>query len=192
MKYTESRTEYLNEVLNLLPQNPTCVEIGVEKGHFSKLILEVLNPGKLFLVDPWHVGHDINEQETYGDILYNLPTAYSTEDDYKDIHNQFYNEIKNNQVIVRPDFSYNVVNDFPDNYFDFIYIDSCHLYNAVKADLNMFLPKLKEGGLMSGHDYMVFDNFGVIEAVDEFCVEHNFEMIILNNEGFDWTLVKKS
>jgi hypothetical protein len=84
-----------------------------------------------------------------------------------------------------------VVNDFPDNYFDFIYIDSCHLYNAVKSDLNIFLPKLKEGGLMSGHDYLSFDNFGVIQAVNEFCDEHNFEMIILNNKGFDWTLVKK-
>ena len=191
MKYTNSRIEYLNEILNLLPQNSICVEIGVEKGYFSKLILQVLNPSKLFLVDPWSVGHDINDVEKYGSALNNLPTAYSTEDDYKNIHNVFYNEIKGNKVIVRPDFSYNVVDDFPNNYFDFIYIDSCHLYNAVKADLNMFLPKLKEGGVMAGHDYLVFDNFGVIEAVNEFCIEHNFEMIILNNEGFDWALIKK-
>lgn len=191
MKHVNSRTEYLNEVLNLLPENPTCIEIGVAHGLFSRLLLDTLNPRKLFLIDPWEVGYDKNANETYGDTLKNLPTAYSTEDDYKKIQSNFYNEIKENKVIVRPDFSYNVVDDFPDNYFDFVYIDSCHLYGAVKADLNMFLPKLKQGGIMAGHDYLVYDNFGVIEAVDEFCVEQGFEMILLNNDGFDWALIKK-
>jgi hypothetical protein len=45
---------------------------------------------------------------------------------------------------------------------------------------------------MAGHDYFTYDNFGVIQAVDEFVKEHNFEMIIFNNAGFDWALKQKT
>jgi hypothetical protein len=190
MKKVNSREEYLNEISKILPENPICIELGVETGHFSKMILKHLNPSKLYLVDPWKIGFDKNDSETYGSVLNNLPTAYSTEDHYQNILKDLYYEIKNNQVIIRPDFSYNVVNDFKNNYFDFVYIDSCHLYNAVKSDLNTFLPKLKKGGIMAGHDYFDYDNFGVIQAVDEFCIQHNYKIICMNEDGFDWALIK--
>lgn len=192
MKIVNSREEYLNELRNLLPEKPICVELGVETGDFSKMILKNLNPQKLYLVDPWETGFDKNDAQTYGQVLNNLPTAYSTEKQYQNILKDLYHQIKTNQVIVRPDFSYNVVNDFRENYFDFIYIDSCHLYNAVKSDLNSFLPKLKKGAIMAGHDYFEYDNFGVIKAVDEFIKDYDFEMIILNNSGYDWALKQKT
>jgi len=44
---------------------------------------------------------------------------------------------------------------------------------------------------MCGHDYTDAYGFGVVKAVDEFCKEHDFEMIILNNNGFDWALKHK-
>ena len=44
---------------------------------------------------------------------------------------------------------------------------------------------------MCGHDYFNHSNFGVIQAVDEFCEEHEFEMIILNKPGWDWCLRRK-
>ena len=192
MKLLSSRFEFLSEIKYQINENPVCIEIGVAAGIFSRDIINTISPKKLYLVDPWQIGYDKNSDETYGDVLSYLPTAYSTEDQYKNILCDFYNEIKNNQVIVRPDFSYNVVDDLPDNYFDFIYIDSCHLYNSVKADLNMFLPKLKLNGLMCGHDYFNFDNFGVIQAVDEFCEEQKFEMIYLVNDSWDWALKRRS
>ena len=191
MKTLNTRLEYLNELKNLLPISPVCVEIGVDNGNFSKQIFDVLDPKTLFLIDPWKTGHDINDNPTYGPSYKYLTTAYSSDEDYDRVINTFKNEIKNNTVILKKDFSYNVVNDFPDNYFDFIYIDACHLYNCVKADLKNFLPKLKNTGLMCGHDYFNHESFGVIEAVNEFCVEYNFEMIILNNDGWDWVLKRK-
>jgi len=39
-----------------------------------------------------------------------------------------------------------------DNYFDFIFIDADHRYVGVKNDIQLFLPKLKAGGIISGHD----------------------------------------
>jgi hypothetical protein len=193
MKEVKSREEFLLEVKTLLPDNPICIELGVEKGHFSHLILQHLNPGKLYLVDPWEVGYDKNADKTYDATINHLPTAYSTEDDYRQVFGRFYPNIKKNQVIMRPDYSYNVVDDFKDDYFDFVYIDSCHLYEAVKADLSSFLPKLKLGGVMAGHDYVKYSNFGVIQAVDEFCAEYGYEMIVLNDnqyDSFDWALMK--
>jgi predicted O-methyltransferase YrrM len=64
---------------------------------------------------------------------------------------------------------------FSDEYFDFIYIDGNHSYDAVKDDLTKWYPKLKKGGLIAGDDYSklaeekLFNyNFGVKRAVDEF------------------------
>lgn len=55
---------------------------------------------------------------------------------------------------------------FEDNFFDLIFIDGDHSYENVKKDIESWLPKLKNNGIMSGHDY---DNFwtGVVRAVDE-------------------------
>jgi predicted O-methyltransferase YrrM len=42
---------------------------------------------------------------------------------------------------------------FPDSYFDFIFIDASHDYQSVKEDLNLWYPKLKEDGMIAGHDF---------------------------------------
>ena len=42
---------------------------------------------------------------------------------------------------------------FPDEYFDWIYIDALHTYKGVRDDIQYYWPKLKPGGLFSGHDF---------------------------------------
>ena len=42
---------------------------------------------------------------------------------------------------------------FPDEYFDFVYIDGDHSYTAVLQDLKAWGPKVKAGGFLGGHDY---------------------------------------
>lgn len=54
---------------------------------------------------------------------------------------------------------------YPDEYFDYIYIDACHDYWPVKKDLEAWWPKLKPGGVFSGHD---LEDSGVDKAVREF------------------------
>ena len=190
---TKTRTEYLNVARDLLGnKNPTCIEIGAEDGTFSNQILDRLAPEKLYLLDPWQKGYDKNSKtKTYTGELSGLPTAYSNEDQKNKIKANLKEKIKTKQVILNQGYSYDFINSYKDDYFDFIYIDACHLYECVKADLEMFLPKLKSGGLMCGHDYFKYSNFGVIEAVDEFCEKFNFEMVILNHPSFDWALKQK-
>lgn len=71
-----------------------------------------------------------------------------------------------NNIIHHKDFSYNISNQFQDNQYDFVYIDADHTYESVKKDLELYLPKVKNGGIIGGHDYT--DNWvEVRQAVDE-------------------------
>ena len=47
---------------------------------------------------------------------------------------------------------------FEDGSLDVIYIDACHGFKCVQKDINMWRPKLKPGGLLSGHDFCVNRN----------------------------------
>lgn len=39
------------------------------------------------------------------------------------------------------------------NKYDLIFIDGDHIYEQIKNDIYNYLPKLKSGGIMSGHDF---------------------------------------
>ncbi|HDZ28026.1 MAG TPA: class I SAM-dependent methyltransferase, partial [Candidatus Aminicenantes bacterium] len=42
---------------------------------------------------------------------------------------------------------------FKDKSFDLIWIDGCHEYESVKKDILNSIPKLKEDGILCGHDF---------------------------------------
>jgi hypothetical protein len=52
-----------------------------------------------------------------------------------------------------------------DEQFDFVFIDSSHLYENTKAEIRLWLDKIKPGGILAGHDYS--DIEPVKQAVDE-------------------------
>lgn len=178
-----NRIEFLQEVKKKLPPNPVCVELGVLYGDFSRKIIDILNPRILFLVDPFST----DESDKY---VGGLPTAYSTFEDYKKVLNDFYLEVYNKSVVLVRLYSYDFVKIIKDDIADFVYIDSNHKYEAVKKDLNDWFIKLSPNGIMCGHDYVTGNNFGVIKAVDEFCLQNNLEIDILSDEG-DWSLKRK-
>ena len=49
---------------------------------------------------------------------------------------------------------------------DMVFIDANHEYEAVKADIQTWLPKVRDGGILCGHDYDEAFS-GVIDAVKE-------------------------
>lgn len=69
-----------------------------------------------------------------------------------------------------------------DGWADFIFIDAAHSYQAVKADIAAWLPKLKPQGWFGGHDYHPAHP-GVMRAVDE---EFPFRREL---EGWIWAAI---
>jgi len=57
---------------------------------------------------------------------------------------------------------------FDDGSLDFVFIDACHTYAAVKADISAWLPKVKPGGILAGHDMGTYRS--VAQAVGELLV----------------------
>ena len=84
------------------------------------------------------------------------------------------------------DYSYNVVDQFEDNSFDFIYIDGAHDYESVKKDIELYAPKLKTFGILAGHDYE-HTWPGVIKAVDEIVISPQ-QLIIMDDSSW---MIKK-
>ena len=91
-------------------------------------------------------------------------------------------------MVILRDYSYDAVKTIKDNYFDFIYLDGSHLLKDVKRDLKEWFPKLKKGGIMAGHDYIEDEDFGVIEAVNNFSNITGMKMFLFNQNGGDWAL----
>jgi len=50
---------------------------------------------------------------------------------------------------------------------DFVYIDACHKYDCVKNDIKFWIPKIKPGMFIGGHDFRNPRHPGVTEAILE-------------------------
>ena len=101
------------------------------------------------------------------------PTQISNEKYDGDFYDVFYQNLVDCGVedFVQPKRmnSLEAVKDFGDETIDFVFIDGDHHYNAVIKDLNVWYPKVKKGGIFSGHD---IKHVGVIKALSEFCREN--------------------
>ncbi|MBC6426546.1 MAG: class I SAM-dependent methyltransferase [Ekhidna sp.] len=154
------------KLLELLPKNGVVAELGVDKGYFSQLIFEKCNPRKLHLVDSWD-SKRYNDQKKIDVIT----------------HFKKYNDIVNIHVGL----STEVVREFQDEYFDWIYIDTDHSFKTTKQELELYKDKIKAGGIIAGHDFstgnwLKLNRYGVIEAVYEFCTKYKWEIIYLTAE----------
>jgi len=168
MENIKSRN-HLGLLLDKLNLNNFGIEIGVAKGIFSEILLVNSKLKKLYSLDPWR---------EYSKTEYN-DTANCSQKDHDDRYNSVVEKLGkfgDRSQIIRKD-SIEALGDFPDGYFDFIYIDANHAYEPVKIDINNWYPKLKIGGLFSGHDYIdavtKHGVYGVKSAVDEFCKSKN-------------------
>jgi len=159
--------EELGDLLSKLNLRGNGLEIGVNKAEFSKVIINKSILSKIYLLDPWM---EMSEAEGRGWI--NI--AQKMQD------NMYNNVVKDmaeygDRVEIIREKSLDRVSKFSDEFFDFIYIDANHDYEYVKADIEAWYPKMKEGGIFAGHDYLdgAFRRvtYGVKQAVDEFCLE---------------------
>jgi len=145
-------------------------EIGVHRGHNAKSILKELNIDKLYLVDAW-----LN----YEGIEWN---RLNIVENYEFVLKLFKN---NKRVEIIKDLSKNAIEFVNDNSLDFVYIDANHQYKYVRQDITLWSKKVKEGGIIAGHD--IYNFSGILKAVMEICNKESYDFKI---EIPDWYFIK--
>jgi hypothetical protein len=154
-----------------LGTNLTGAEIGVYKGDNAEFILSILQPKMLYLVDPWNNFLDQDSNEIIGEVQY-LETQ------------QRLNKYGNKILIKKT--SLEASKMFKDEEFDFVYIDADHSHDGISQDLRLWYPKVRKGGILSGHDYHQ-NMIGVVMAVNEFCDEYKLKIM---HSITDWWVKK--
>lgn len=135
------------ELLSRMPKGSICAEIGVWKGVFSRQILEITLPSRLYLIDPWLLQPEFSERLYGGRVAKNQRDMDRI---YEGVRHQL--ERLPNVSILRG-FSEEVLAEFSDGYFDWLYIDGNHEYEYVLKDLELAFLKIRPGGLITGDDY---------------------------------------
>lgn len=80
---------------------------------------------------------------------------------------------------------------FNDGYFDFVFLDSSHTYEQTKAEIRLWIHKIKDGGILAGHDYDLVNSEGVVYAVNELIREEDLQLQATKNECGVWWFTKR-
>ena len=172
-------------LLRRLPKNSVGVEIGVWAGDLSAAILRAVRPVQLHLLDPWAFAPDERyEQAWYGGAR--AGSQAEMDEVYKRVLQRFETEIADGAVVIHRSTSAEAAAGFEDASLDWVYVDGNHLYEYVRADLELFAPKVRPGGLLAGDDYGApgWWEDGVRRAVDRFLVTEAgaYEPVLLRDQ----------
>lgn len=154
----------------------TGVEVGVAFGGHSEAILSTTGVRRLYSVDMFR--HDANyddplnyPQERFDQLFHFVELRLSRFGDRCEL------------VRLESGEASRVLDDG----LDFVYLDANHSYEGVSRDLGLWAPKVRDGGVIGGHDYGHPDFPGVRNAVDRFCRRFSWP-IHEEGEGVWWTI----
>jgi len=119
------------------------LEIGSYAGESINMIKSILGEDVIVVgIDPWDELHDEN------DLIH--------ASDFQPVERKF-NEatLKHKNIVKCKLYSQDVVDMFADDYFDCLYVDGLHTNIQVKMDLELYVSKVMEGGIIAGHDYEI-------------------------------------
>jgi len=162
------------------------LELGVYKGVFTKTIARRARKMKLLGVDAWthYEGYLDYPEGNLEDLAY--PEAIERTKGYTNVE-------------LIKGWSKDVAPTIADGSLDWLFIDANHTYECAKEDIALWSPKVREGGIVMGHDYFSTKgrrklealNFGVIEAVNEHVVEKEIKHLFTTADGYpSWFYVK--
>lgn len=134
---------------SIFPQGGIGAEIGVLYGHNAVNLLESANPSKMFLVDRWR-------NNSYYDWI---PRDDQTWDEIYEICKSQFSVITLNV----PNFVVEMVEmdslewlrSQPDDSLDWVYLDTYHHYEQVRAEIWESARAVKSGGIIAGHDFVI-------------------------------------
>jgi len=143
-------------------------EVGVLRGECTRRILRspAVDIIKDYIaIDPWGVKENKQACDTYRqhsqadwDCYYKRVVTYMS----------WFQQLRVMKLS-----SLEAASLFRDGYFDLVFIDGDHGYDSVIGDIKAWMPKVRDGGILCGHDYTVVSKEDrswqdVIRAVDDF------------------------
>lgn len=141
-------------------------EVGVQEGEFSKVILETWPGERLVMVDTWrHIpGYQDIANRSDARQAFNMLVSLTNTAAWSE------------RRTLICEWSSVAASFFPNEYFDWVYLDAAHDEISVTVDLHAWWPKVKKGGIICGDDFadQVTDwaVFGVKSAVEKFGKPH--------------------
>ncbi len=144
----------LETLVESLQTDVVMAEIGCYRGESTEVFCRKAKT--IYAVDPW-----LN----YGE---NNPGGVCHMTDFKNVEKEFDALVKRYPDVIKKvkAESLEAVFTFPNECLDFVYLDALHEFGMVLADIRVWLPKIKHGGIIGGHDYVNDFHPGVKEAVD--------------------------
>jgi hypothetical protein len=130
-------------------------EVGVAFGGHAEAILDNTSVARLVGVDPYqHLPNyddmlNLSQEQFENMFWYTIGRLSRFGERYMHVRAPSHEAVRN-----------------IDGLADFVYIDANHNYDAVKQDLALWMPKIRAGGIIGGHDFSP-EFPGVRQAVQE-------------------------
>lgn len=157
-------------------------ELGVYRGeNFMTMIQH--EPAVAVAVDSW-----IN------DGVVSRNDSGITQEELDQLYLSFKQRVADKPYVqVYREYTFEAVKRFPDNFFDLVYIDADHTYEACLRDITDWYPKVKPGGFLLGDDFWNYRtktgvHFGVKRAVNEFTTKNILSFFEFVRHG--WGIIK--
>jgi len=143
------------------------VEVGVYRGDLSAALLHARPQLCMLLVDSWGDPDRGSPYYQTGDHHASMTTAEQEAARQLCMSNI---ERFGYRAVTRHMKSAEAALRLSDRSVDFVFLDADHSFEGVTEDLNLWLPKIKDGGWIGGHDYAnpALPDTKVKEAVDAF------------------------
>lgn len=138
-------------------------EIGVADGRYSEELLRTIPGLQLRCVDPW---------EPYKGNTRGGPKEQH-DGNYQKAVQRFMPYVRS--VTMVKAFSMDAVRDVPPASLDFCFIDGNHAFDWVMQDLIEWSRRVRQGGIVAGHDFYHFKGAGVVEAVVAYTNAHGID-----------------
>ncbi len=176
-----SRATFVREAL---PAGGVGAEIGVHLGEFTAELLELAKPTHLHLFDLWY---ELGPEWHWGDgersttaALVAIIKRYDAERPRGRLRRHLGDDLVQLETL-------------PDGHFDWVYLDSSHLYDHTKAELALLTRKVRPDGVIAGDDWLPdpeHPHHGVFRAVTELVDDGGWSLVYASEADLQWAIAR--
>lgn len=161
-------------LLSTIPENGIFVECGAWMGRSSSYLCDHARSDiKIYIVDSWQ--GSVSEQSGPHSIALT-----------QDVYQIFLDNMGDRKFSSIRKLSEEASKDFEDESCDVVFIDMEHTYDSVTRDIELWYPKVKYGGYISGHDYTIY--WPDVKRA----VQNKFDITKIKTMGDCWIVKKEN